>query len=94
MVELGLVRNPSPMVHSMLALILLLLATVLGVYKPFGLTAYGRRELGERRAARSPFEDLKRVGTTRWVYFAWVVVVGLIVLFIAAHLMDGRLHGR
>jgi hypothetical protein len=43
-VELGLVRNPSPMVHSILALILLLLATMLGVYKPFGMTEYGKRQ--------------------------------------------------
>jgi hypothetical protein len=44
-VDLGLVRNPSPMVHAILALILLLLATVLGVYKPFGMTEYGKRRL-------------------------------------------------
>jgi hypothetical protein len=37
-VELQLVRNPSPLVHSILALILLVAATVLSVYKPFGLT--------------------------------------------------------
>ena len=43
MVELDLVRNPSPVVHAILALILLLVAAVLGVYKPFGLTAYGQR---------------------------------------------------
>ena len=35
-IELGLVRNPSPAVHAILALILLMTATVLGVYKPFG----------------------------------------------------------
>lgn len=42
-VELGLVRNPSPLVHSILALILLIAATLLGIYKPFGETPYGRR---------------------------------------------------
>jgi hypothetical protein len=88
-VELGLVRNPSPMVHSILALILLLLATVLGVYKPFGMTEYGKRRQGERQAPRSPLEDLK-VGKPRWVYFAWIVVLGLVVVFIAAHLMGSR----
>jgi hypothetical protein len=94
-VALGLVRNPSPVVHSILALILLLLATVLGVYKPFGMTAYGRRQPVERPAAqRSPLADLKLVGTARWVYFAWVVVAGLILLFIAAHLMSGGFKGH
>lgn len=41
--ELGVVRNPSPMVHAILALVLLLVATALAIYKPFGLTPYGRR---------------------------------------------------
>jgi hypothetical protein len=49
-VELGLVRNPSPMVHAILALIGLSIATVLGVYKPFGTTPYGSRKVGERSA--------------------------------------------
>jgi len=48
-VALGLVRNPSPMAHSILALVLLIAATVLAVYKPFGRTPYGRRQEGERR---------------------------------------------
>ena len=39
------VRNPSPLVHAALALLLLLVATVLAVYKPSGLTPYGRRKL-------------------------------------------------
>jgi len=42
-VQLGLVRNPSPVVHAVLALILLLIATWLAVYKPFGATPYARR---------------------------------------------------
>jgi hypothetical protein len=40
---LGLVQNASPLVHAILALAVLLLATVLGIYKPFGPTPYGRR---------------------------------------------------
>src|SRR5918997_5102511 len=43
-VELGLVRNPSPVVHASLALLLLLVATVLAIYKPFGMTPYGTRQ--------------------------------------------------
>jgi hypothetical protein len=42
--ELGLVRNPSPVVHAILAFVLLVIATVLGVYKPFGATVYRRRQ--------------------------------------------------
>ena len=44
-VDLAAVRNASPIVHAILALVLLVAATVLGVYKPFGMTAYGERRL-------------------------------------------------
>ncbi len=48
MVDLPFVRNASPMIHALLALILLFVATVLGVYKPLGMTAYGRRKQDEQ----------------------------------------------
>jgi uncharacterized membrane protein len=43
------IRNPSPILHSVLALLILLVATVLAVYKPRGVTAYGRRKLLQHR---------------------------------------------
>src|SRR5262245_31566627 len=52
-VELALVRNPSPMVHAILALVLLVAATVLGIYKPFGPTPYGRGKQDHGRQAFS-----------------------------------------
>jgi hypothetical protein len=48
--DLGDVRNVSPVLHAALALVLLLAATTLAVYKPRGLTAYGQRKQRERRA--------------------------------------------
>lgn len=53
MVDLGLVRNASPLVHAILALTLLLMATVLGVYKPLGMTAYGKRKQDEQNRRAS-----------------------------------------
>lgn len=50
-VNLALVRNPSPLIHASLALIVLLVATVLAVYKPRAVTPYGRRKRSERRTA-------------------------------------------
>lgn len=48
--ELGVVRNASPVLHASAALLVLLVAMVLAVYKPRGLTRYGqRRQLEERR---------------------------------------------
>ena len=45
-VDLSVVRSPSPIVHAVLALLILLVATVLAVYKPRGITPYGRRVQG------------------------------------------------
>jgi len=47
------VRSDAPPIHSIVALLLLLVATVLSVYKPRGVTAYGWRKQQERRAAAS-----------------------------------------
>jgi hypothetical protein len=52
--DLGMVRNASPALHAVLALLLLLVATVLAVYKPRGLTPYGRRKEREQRTASQP----------------------------------------
>ena len=41
-------RSPSPLLHSVAALVLLLVATALGVYKPHGRTPYGQRKQHER----------------------------------------------
>jgi hypothetical protein len=47
--DLGAVRNASPGLHAALALLLLLVATVLAMYKPRGMTRYGRRKHHEQR---------------------------------------------
>ena len=44
------VRSASPVLHAAGGLLLLLVATVLGLYKPRGLTRYGWRKQQERRA--------------------------------------------
>ncbi len=41
--DLAAVRNPSPVLHAAAAMILLLAATVLAIYKPRGMTWYGQR---------------------------------------------------
>jgi len=42
--SLSAVRSPSPLLHACAALLLLLAATILAVYKPRGETPYGRRK--------------------------------------------------
>lgn len=54
--DLGGLRDPSPVVHSAGALILLLMATTLSVYKPRGMTRYGQRrqQRRDRPASQDP----------------------------------------
>jgi hypothetical protein len=52
--DLALVRNPSPMIHAALALVVLLVAVVLAVYKPRGMTRYGWRKQHEQRELSQP----------------------------------------
>lgn len=42
-------RNPSPVIHSVAGLLLLLLATILSVYKPQGITRYEWYKQQEQR---------------------------------------------
>jgi hypothetical protein len=51
--DLSALRDPSPLLHATLALVLLLVATTLAVYKPRGLTRYGwRKQNALRRTPR------------------------------------------
>jgi hypothetical protein len=52
--DLGVVRNASPTLHAALALLVLLVATVLAVYKPRGMTPYGWRKYRAQRSAAQP----------------------------------------
>lgn len=87
------VRNPSPVLHALLALVLLMTATVLAIYKPLGLTAYGRRKQGHsrsaiREAATAPSGSSQ--GTPRWVYLCGALAAAIILLFVLMHLAGGN----
>jgi hypothetical protein len=47
--DLDALRNPSPLLHASIGLLLLLTATALSVYKPRGMTRYGQRRQHEQR---------------------------------------------
>ena len=62
--ELEVVRNFSPVLHAGAAALVLLAATVLGVYKPRGMTRYGqRRQQLTRRAGTSTVAPSERTTT-------------------------------
>jgi hypothetical protein len=71
-----LVRAPS------LAILLLLVVTTLGIYKPWGLTRYGRRKQQERRKVQQQTDNETPLGVK--IFFA---VLGMLVLvFVMLHL--------
>ena len=51
--QLSDAHNPSPVLHAAAASVLLLVATLLGVFKPQGMTRYGRRKLQDERTRLS-----------------------------------------
>jgi hypothetical protein len=57
--DLGAVRNSSPALHALLALLLLVVATVLAVYKPQGMTPYGQRMQRKQRAKQAEQRKLR-----------------------------------
>ena len=93
-VDLEAVRNASPIVHAILALVLLVAATVLGVYKPFGMTAYGQRGLREQRrpvsvlvpASAGTARALDADSTPAWIYVVGAVALALALLVVILHL--------
>jgi hypothetical protein len=98
-VDLSLVRNASPMIHAILALILLLVATVLGVYKPWGMTAYGKRKHDAQRhefssttvARAATMGAIEATRTARWMYLSTIIVLGIMLLSVLLHLAGSGL---
>ena len=93
-VDLAIVRNASPIVHAVLALVLLVAATVLGVYKPFGMTACGERRLEQERrpvsalipASAGTARALDTGSTPAWIYVIGAVALALALLVVILHL--------
>jgi hypothetical protein len=97
-VELGLVRNSSPLLHAILALVLLLAATVLAIYKPFGMTPFGAREQGQARLPAQSASALIRLAIAskrrRWEYVFWIAALIVLGLIVVSHLMGPSSHGH
>ena len=96
-VDLDVVRNASPIVHAILALILLIAATVLGVYKPFGMTPYGTRKYDAQRQAITPAtlpsgsaSGGDPATAARWMYLFAIIAIGFVLLFVLLHSMGLR----
>ena len=96
-VELELVWNPSPLVHAILALVLLIAATVLEIYKPFGMTPCGAsRQTRFRQGALVATTNVRHTaGKGRgWEYAIWILALAILGLIIVSHLMESGSHGH
>ena len=92
-------------VHAAGGLAVLLAATVLSVYKPWGMTPYGRRKQHEQRelllagAPLRPESDLEVVlgsttKTPRWVFVVGIHAIVLAMLFLVVHLAGGGMRSH
>ena len=100
-VDLDHVRSVSPMLHALLALVMLLITTWLGIYKPFGVTPYGRRRLervaipvarslGDTSGAVVPSRAGDAGGKQRGWEWSLLLVVGcLLLVFLILHIIGG-----
>jgi hypothetical protein len=92
-------------VHAAGGLLVLLAATTLSVYKPWGMTPYGRRKQYEgRKVSQADLLSYPDSGvgpdqgstttTPRWVYVVGIHAIGLVLLFVVLHLTGGGLRSH
>ncbi len=81
-----LVRAPS------LAILLLLVVTTLGVYKPWGLTPYGRRKQQERRKVQQQPDSETPLGVKIFLAVIGVLVLTFVALHLTGHGFEGHGH--
>ena len=84
------------LLHAGGGLLVLLLIEALNVYKPRGMTAYGRRKVSQVVAppystadARSGSGQKSPAGTPRWVRVVGIHAIGLALLALVVHLSGG-----
>jgi hypothetical protein len=79
----------SPVLHSGGGLLAIFVATILAVYKPWGMTRYGR---GKRDTGVTP--DYGSTTNTPWGLYLLLGTIGLILLFLILHLAGGGPRGH
>jgi hypothetical protein len=86
-------------VHAAGGLLVLLAVTTLSVFKPWGMTAYGRRKVSQPDLPSRFSEDATFVrdpvfatSTPRWARVVGIHAIGLAVLFVILHITGGGLR--
>jgi hypothetical protein len=81
--------NQSPVLHSGGGLLAILVATILAVYKPWGMTPYGRRKRGP-----AVVRDYGSATSIPWRLKVLLGIIGLVLLFLVFHLINGGPRGH
>ena len=86
------------MVHAAGGLLVLLAVTGLSLFKPWGMTTYGRRQVSQadlpsrpRGDATLAREPVIATATPRWLRVVGIHAIGLVLLFVILHLTG--VHG-
>lgn len=93
--DLGGLRIQLVSDAGLLALLVLLVNTTLSVYKPWGITVYGRRRLRHTGNTSSNSTesgtDTASPVTRPWGLYVLLGIAGLVLLFVVVHLAGGGL---
>ena len=81
--------NQSPALHSGGGLLAILVATILGVYKPWGMTPYGRR-----KRDTAGVRDYGSATSMPWGLYLLLGLISLVLLFLVIHLISGGPRGH
>lgn len=71
------------------ALVILLVATALSIYKPAGLTPYGQRKEGSATTIATELAT-----NIHWGRYVLIGTIALLVVFIVLHLIGNGMHGH
>ena len=77
---------------SALAIVLLLAIAVLGIYKPWGLTAYGHRKLQKQLVVPLQSKSVTPLGIKILYAAAGLLVLAILVLHLSGHALGGHHH--
>jgi uncharacterized membrane protein len=86
--ELGNLKQ-SPVLHSGGGLVAIFVATMLAVYKPWGMTPYGRR-----KRDTSVVHDYGSATSIPWRLYLLLGIISLVLLFLVIHLINGGPRGH
>jgi hypothetical protein len=77
---------------SALAIVLLLGIAILGIYKPWGLTAYGRAKQRRDLAAQEQADRVSPLGAKVFYVAGVLLVLAILLLHLSGHGLGGHHH--